>query len=137
MGGARGVGRLKCSELNGGAKRNLQIPMRWIILDYPPSEQWICSSSKMAFPTPAKWPLFFLLLASLAVPSACARGTFDVTKFGAVGNGVEDDTVAIQKAINASFGNFSALFFPAGALDSAKNFSFTSFLSPCRHVSHL
>lgn len=61
--------------------------------------------------------------------------TYNVKDFGAMGDGVTDDTVAIQAAINAAFeassglfGNFlnSALFFPNGLYRTTDELVFTA-----------
>lgn len=42
------------------------------------------------------------------------KNTFNVRDFGAVGNGIADDTTAIQNAINAAAVNGGTVFFPSG-----------------------
>lgn len=42
-------------------------------------------------------------------------GSFDVTHFGAVGDGVTDDTAAIQAAVDAAAAVFGEVYFPPGA----------------------
>ena len=52
------------------------------------------------------------------------RETVSVKDFGAVGNGVTDDTAAIQAAVTASVGK--RLYFPAGTYNTTGNITLTS-----------
>lgn len=53
---------------------------------------------------------------NLGITAGAAQGVnnFNVKDYGALGNGVADDTVAIQNAINAAGTNGGQVFFPAG-----------------------
>lgn len=61
---------------------------------------------------------FFLL--GLCFPYfAEAQPLYDITRFGAIGDGVTDNTAAIQRAIDSSAQNGGKVFFPAGTFLSA------------------
>jgi hypothetical protein len=53
-------------------------------------------------------------------------GFVNVKEFGAVGDGVADDTAAIQAAINAGAPQGSAIYFPAGTYRTTATVGFTS-----------
>jgi hypothetical protein len=58
--------------------------------------------------------LLFLLLITGASPNFPPEGVQDIRSFGAKGNGKNDDTAAIQAAINSVGANGGAVFFPPG-----------------------
>src|SRR5712671_279587 len=58
--------------------------------------------------------LLLVLLSTGASPKIPLDATQDVKTFGAKGNGQNDDTAAIQAAINSLQGTGGTVFFPAG-----------------------
>jgi hypothetical protein len=56
--------------------------------------------------------LFAATSASAQPSSAAARGLLDVTRFGAAGDGITDDTAALQQTLNAAAKTGSGVFLP-------------------------
>jgi len=58
--------------------------------------------------------LYCVLLAAAALSCSHPSGVFDVTRFGAKGDGITDDAAAIQKAIDRAAGTGGTVVFPSG-----------------------